>query len=62
VFEQKDILTMDYFNQFDLAISIDNLEHIENDDLALKKYFCRALSGWRFYSACPGPLQALAVF
>lgn len=38
-FKKEDICKMKIINQFDLIISIDNLEHIKNDMLALRKFF-----------------------
>ena len=38
-FEVQDILKMNYDRAFDLAVSIDNLEHIEDDQLALNTIF-----------------------
>lgn len=35
-FEVQDILNMPYESQFDLAVSVDNLEHIQDDVAALK--------------------------
>jgi SAM-dependent methyltransferase len=36
-FAVQDILTMPYENQFDLALSVDNLEHIQDDVDALRR-------------------------
>lgn len=41
-FERQDILEMEATGEFDLVVCVDNLEHIERDDLALENLF-RAL-------------------
>ena len=38
-FENQDICTMEIRNRFDLILSVDNLEHIENDADALRRFY-----------------------
>lgn len=37
-FEVMDIMNMDYENHFDLVVTVDILEHIENDEKALQQF------------------------
>lgn len=42
IFEVKDISKLDYYEKFDLILSVDNLEHLE-DDLGALKLFNKSL-------------------
>lgn len=44
-FEKQDITAMEVKEKYDLVISIDNLEHIENDLLALQKFYNTLIPG-----------------
>jgi SAM-dependent methyltransferase len=39
IFEYQDICKMEITNRFDLVLAVDNLEHIENDIDALKRFY-----------------------
>jgi 2-polyprenyl-3-methyl-5-hydroxy-6-metoxy-1,4-benzoquinol methylase len=49
-----DICQSDFAELFDLVISIDNLEHVENDELALKNLYKSIIKGGRIIIHVPG--------
>ena len=54
VFITQDICQLDITDRFDLVISIDNLEHIEDDELALKSLYKSIINGGRIIIHVPG--------
>jgi len=53
-FEVQDILSMNYTDNFDLVLSVDNLEHIENDEQALKCFYTSLKNGGTLLIHVPG--------
>jgi 2-polyprenyl-3-methyl-5-hydroxy-6-metoxy-1,4-benzoquinol methylase len=53
-FEKQDITAMEVREKYDLVISIDNLEHIENDLLALQKFYNALIPGGELLIHVPG--------
>jgi len=54
VFITQDICKLDIIDRFDLVISIDNLEHIENDDNALQKFYNALVKNGEIIIHVPG--------
>lgn len=52
-FKVEDILKMEFKDKFDLILSVDNLEHIEDDELVLRKIHAALKPGGRFYCHVP---------
>ena len=53
-FKEQDILEMDYNEDFDLALCIDNLEHIENDRKAIRNIYASLKKGGMGIFHVPG--------
>jgi 2-polyprenyl-3-methyl-5-hydroxy-6-metoxy-1,4-benzoquinol methylase len=53
-FEHQDITVMDVKDKYDLVLSVDNLEHIENDLLALQKFHEALIPGGELLIHVPG--------
>jgi len=53
-FEYQDICNMDIQNRFDLILSVDNLEHIENDTDALQRFYNALLPKGELIIHVPG--------
>jgi Trans-aconitate methyltransferase len=53
-FEKIDIREMNIIEKFDLIISIDNLEHIEDDDNALQKFYNALVKNGEIIIHVPG--------
>ena len=53
-FEYQDICKMEINNRFDLILSVDNLEHIENDIDALKRFYNALIPGGEIIIHVPG--------
>lgn len=53
-FEYQDIVKLSYINEFDLILSVDNLEHIEDDDTALRNFHTALKVGGTIIIHVPG--------
>ena len=60
-FKVQDILKMEFENEFDLILSVDNLEHIEEDDFLLTKIRAALKPGGKFVCHVPA-LKRIWVF
>ncbi len=52
-FQKADITEMDYKDRFDFVLSVDVLEHIEDDKDLLKRYFTSLKKGGHFIASTP---------
>ncbi len=52
-FQMADITQMDYKNAFDFVLSVDVLEHIEDDKDLLKRFFIALKKGGHFIASTP---------
>jgi len=53
-FEHVDLTTMDTSERFDLILSVDNLEHIEDDDNVLRRFYQALTPGGELIIHVPG--------
>ncbi len=53
-FEQGDVTKLDYDSEFDLVVSVDNLEHVEDDIGAMQTLFAALRPGGRLVVHTPG--------
>jgi SAM-dependent methyltransferase len=61
-FQDQSVTDADFENEFDLVITLDNLEHIEEDDLALSKLFNVLKPGGDIIIHVPGYRRRTAWF
>jgi SAM-dependent methyltransferase len=53
-FEQGDVTKLDYENAFDLVLSVDNFEHVEDDVSAMRALLAALRPGGRLVAHVPG--------